>query len=168
MGQLTTKSSRSAPPSSAVQVLTHKSYDGFKSDLWSCGCVLFVMLSGRLAFNQKTLPELVGKIKVPSPGEDGGTVERANAKGIANAVVAERRLRHAPRDPGGGGGPHSEAAGDRPRRTVCILPKAFVPPLLWIRPGTPLRTSSGTRGSPMTDGIRICCRCTSPPNPPSS
>eukprot|EP01001_Neometanema_parovale_P006786 NODE_3130_length_1274_cov_203.107732_g2971_i0.p1 GENE.NODE_3130_length_1274_cov_203.107732_g2971_i0~~NODE_3130_length_1274_cov_203.107732_g2971_i0.p1 ORF type:complete len:327 (+),score=89.63 NODE_3130_length_1274_cov_203.107732_g2971_i0:59-982(+) len=47
----------------APEVLHREKYDGFKSDLWSCGVILFVMLFGKLPFYQKQLPELVSKIK---------------------------------------------------------------------------------------------------------
>ena len=59
-----------------LQVLNQSSYDGFKSDLWSCGLVLYTMLAGKLAFNQKQLPELIEKIKVLQRSVSGGNARQ--------------------------------------------------------------------------------------------
>ncbi|KAJ9136024.1 hypothetical protein P3X46_033140 [Hevea brasiliensis] len=46
----------------APEVITKNGYDGAKSDIWSCGVVLFVLLAGYLPFNDPNLMELYRKI----------------------------------------------------------------------------------------------------------
>ncbi len=44
------------------EVLQDKGYDGFKSDIWSCGVILFVMICGFLPFEDVNLTKLFAKI----------------------------------------------------------------------------------------------------------
>lgn len=54
----------------APEVIDQKGYDGAKSDIWSCGVVLFVLLAGFLPFHDSNLMEMyrkitMGKFKYP-------------------------------------------------------------------------------------------------------
>ncbi|CAN1283642.1 CBL-interacting serine/threonine-protein kinase 20 [Linum perenne] len=46
----------------APEVVMRKGYDGAKTDIWSCGVVLFVLLAGYLPFHDPNLMELYRKI----------------------------------------------------------------------------------------------------------
>ncbi|XP_022149732.1 CBL-interacting protein kinase 18-like [Momordica charantia] len=46
----------------APEVISRKGYDGAKSDIWSCGVVLFVLLAGYLPFHDSNLMEMYRKI----------------------------------------------------------------------------------------------------------
>ncbi|CAH1418729.1 unnamed protein product [Lactuca virosa] len=55
----------------APEVIDQKGYDGEKSDIWSCGVVLFVLLAGFLPFHDSNLMEMyrkitMGKFKFPN------------------------------------------------------------------------------------------------------
>ncbi|XP_076958272.1 CBL-interacting protein kinase 2-like [Bidens hawaiensis] len=46
----------------APEVISRRGYDGAKSDIWSCGVVLFVLLTGQLPFNDSNIMQLYKKI----------------------------------------------------------------------------------------------------------
>ncbi|KAF5766866.1 putative protein kinase CAMK-CAMKL-CHK1 family [Helianthus annuus] len=46
----------------APEVISRRGYDGAKSDIWSCGVVLFVLLTGQLPFKDSNIMQLYKKI----------------------------------------------------------------------------------------------------------
>ncbi|XP_068667613.1 CBL-interacting protein kinase 18-like [Aristolochia californica] len=46
----------------APEVISRKGYDGAKTDIWSCGVILFVLLAGYLPFHDSNLMEMYRKI----------------------------------------------------------------------------------------------------------
>ncbi|CAN6361737.1 unnamed protein product [Urochloa humidicola] len=49
------------PAYAAPEVLRRKAYDGAKADAWSCGVILFVLLAGRLPFDDSNVAEMCRK-----------------------------------------------------------------------------------------------------------
>ncbi|KAJ3684199.1 hypothetical protein LUZ61_013363 [Rhynchospora tenuis] len=47
----------------APEVLSKKGYDGAKTDIWSCGVILFVLVAGYLPFHDSNLMEMYKKIQ---------------------------------------------------------------------------------------------------------
>ncbi|KAJ2956342.1 hypothetical protein NQZ79_g7807 [Umbelopsis isabellina] len=57
------KTSCGSPHYACPEIVTGKQYDGRLADVWSCGVILFALLSGRLPFEDSNLRVLLQRIK---------------------------------------------------------------------------------------------------------
>ncbi|KAG2187892.1 hypothetical protein INT44_000642 [Umbelopsis vinacea] len=57
------RTSCGSPHYACPEIVTGKSYDGRLADVWSCGVILFALLSGRLPFEDNSVRNLLHRIK---------------------------------------------------------------------------------------------------------
>ncbi|KAJ4745673.1 CBL-interacting serine/threonine-protein kinase 5 [Rhynchospora pubera] len=85
----------------APEVLRNKGYDGARTDLWSCGVILFVLLTGHLPFQHENMMKMYQKIfkaQFQVPPWVSGEARRLIAKLLvvdpANRISIPDMLRH--------------------------------------------------------------------------
>ncbi|KAG0260856.1 hypothetical protein BG011_001566 [Mortierella polycephala] len=52
-----------SPHYASPEVVTGLKYDGSSSDIWSCGIILYALLTGHLPFDDENIRQLLGKVK---------------------------------------------------------------------------------------------------------
>jgi len=57
------KTSCGSPHYASPEIIAGKKYHGSSSDIWSCGVILYSLVTGRLPFEDQNLPGLLSKIK---------------------------------------------------------------------------------------------------------
>jgi serine/threonine protein kinase len=133
----------------APEVIAEQGYNGFHADLWSSAVVLYVMLCGRLPFDEPSLPLLFARISqadytLPPRMSAGATgllrsmlVVEPELRMRLPQVASHEWLAQSPNGGGGGGGergasaaPANNDSGARsPSRLTAPLPSSSVVPL---------------------------------------
>ncbi|KAI9064074.1 Pkinase-domain-containing protein [Trametes sanguinea] len=90
-----------SPHYAAPEVIMGQAYDGTASDIWSCGVILYALLSGRLPFDDEDLPTLLEKVKVgkftmPSDidARAQDLIRRMITKDVRKRITIPEILRH--------------------------------------------------------------------------
>jgi len=91
-----------SPHYASPEIIAGKKYDGSLSDIWSCGVILYSLVTGRLPFEDQNLPALLSKIKkgkyfpVPQYVPEGvrDLIERCLVTDPAKRITLEEILVH--------------------------------------------------------------------------
>ncbi|OSD05526.1 Pkinase-domain-containing protein [Trametes coccinea BRFM310] len=90
-----------SPHYAAPEVIMGQAYDGTASDIWSCGVILYALLSGRLPFDDEDLPTLLEKVKIgkftmPSDIDSRAQdlIKRMITKDVRKRITIPEILRH--------------------------------------------------------------------------
>lgn len=59
----TLETSCGSPHYASPEIVNGKKYEGTATDIWSCGVILFALMTGRLPFDDKNMKTLLGKVK---------------------------------------------------------------------------------------------------------
>jgi serine/threonine protein kinase len=62
-GKAFLETSCGSPHYASPEIVAGKAYHGAASDIWSCGVVLFALLTGRLPFDHEDMAELLKRVK---------------------------------------------------------------------------------------------------------
>lgn len=54
----------SSPHYASPEVVEGSDYNGMKADIWSCGVILYALVSGKLPFDDKDIRRLLAKVKL--------------------------------------------------------------------------------------------------------
>ncbi|AMD19516.1 HCL635Wp [Eremothecium sinecaudum] len=87
-----------SPHYAAPEIVSGLPYHGFESDVWSCGVILFALLTGRLPFDEEdgNIRNLLLKVqsgKFEMPGDDEISPEAQNLIGAILTVDPEKRIK---------------------------------------------------------------------------
>lgn len=63
-GERMLETSCGSPHYASPEIVAGKAYHGNSSDIWSCGIILFALLTGRLPFDDDNIRSLLQKVKV--------------------------------------------------------------------------------------------------------
>lgn len=63
-GEQLLETSCGSPHYASPEIVAGKAYNGASSDIWSCGVILFALLSGRLPFDDENIQVLLQKVKI--------------------------------------------------------------------------------------------------------
>lgn len=96
------KTSCGSPHYASPEIIAGKKYDGSLSDVWSCGVILYSLVTGRLPFEDQNLPALLSKIKkgkyfpVPQYVPEGirDLIERCLVTDPAKRITLDEILAH--------------------------------------------------------------------------
>ena len=132
-----------SPHYASPEIVNGKRYSGTATDIWSCGVILFALMTGRLPFDDKNIKILLGKVKagkfdIPTyvHPEAADLIRRmlvvdVNERITMSAILAHPFLKHATPGISYVSAP-SIAELDRPLRSTSLINQDLLRSLLVI------------------------------------